>query len=122
MTEAELIEAAANFNTLILGWASAYFAAFTAYLVSAYLVGDKLTTSQVLFISGGYSIYSFLCVIAVFGATTKFVEFTIDAEAINPDRLYLATHLQAQIGGVLLFLGILGSLKFMWDIRHPRAN
>ena len=122
MTEAELIEAAVNYNTLILGWLSAYFAAFTAYIVTAYMVGDKLTTSQTAFISGGYSIYSLLCVFAIFGAGSKFVEFAIAAEAINPDRVYSANYLQVYVGAPVLLIGVFGSLKFMWDIRHTEVE
>lgn len=122
MTEAELIEAATNFNGLILGWVSAYFAAFTAYTVSAYLVGSKLTTSQVVFISAGYSIYSFLCVFAIFGAGSRFVDFTTAAEHLNPERAFSATYSQIYIGVALLLLGIIGSLKFMRDIRHPKTE
>ncbi len=120
MTEAELVEAATNFNGLVLGWLSAYFAAFTAYLITAYLVGNKLSRRQVIFISGGYLIYSFICVFSLFGAGSRFVDFTIAAEALNPERIYFATHSQVYVGAVLLFIGIIGSLKFMWDIRHPR--
>ena len=122
MTEAELIEAAANFNGLVLGWISAYFAAFTAYIVSAYLVGSKLTTSQVLFVSGGYVIYSLLSVIAVFGAGSRFVDFTLAAETINPERIYNATYSMVYVGCVALLLGVFGSLKFMWDVRHPETK
>ncbi len=121
MSEADLVEAAANFNTLVLGWISAYFAAFTAYIVSAYLVGPKLTTSQVVFISGGYAIYSLLSVIAVFGAALKFIDFTTAAEAINPERIYNATNTMVYVGCAALLLGIFGSLKFMWDVRHPKT-
>ena len=58
MTEAELIESSANYNALMLGWVSMYFTAFTAFIIAAYLAGNRLTTSQAIFVSGGFLILS----------------------------------------------------------------
>ena len=87
------------------------------------LLNVSMAMSQkVIFISGGYCIYSFQCVFAIFGAGSRFVDFTIAAEALNPERIYWATYFQAYIAAVLLLLGIFGSLKFMWDVRHPKEG
>lgn len=118
MTEAELIEASTNYIGLLMGWVSAYFTAFTGYVVTAYFVGSRLTRNQAIFISGGFVIYSSLCGFSVFGTGSHVIEFGNAIEAINPDRNFTANYLALYTGAILLLTGILGSLKFMWDVRH----
>jgi hypothetical protein len=51
VSELELIEASANYNGLMQGWISTFFAVFTAYTIAAYMAGAKLTTKQLAFIT-----------------------------------------------------------------------
>ena len=60
MTEFELIEAAGIFQSLMQGWVTTYFAALSAYLIAAYLIGASLTTSQVITVNACFSIFAFL--------------------------------------------------------------
>ena len=118
MSEAELVEAGANYNGLLQGWLSAYFTAFTAYILTAYFVGNRLTSTQTLFISGGFVIYSLICAFSVYGTGSQVVEFGDAVEAINPERQILANYPTLYVGVMLLLTGILVSLKFMWDVRR----
>ena len=120
MTEAELIEASANYNGLMQGWVSVYFTALTAFLVTAYLAGSKLTKNQAIFVCGGFLILSILCTVGAFGTGTLLVHFANEVESINPNRRFLANYPIIYITTALLSSGILGSLKFMWDVRHPK--
>ena len=123
MTEAELIESSANYNALMLGWVSMYFTAFTAFIIAAYLAGNRLTTSQAIFVSGGFLILSALSALSAFGAYgtgTLLVTFANEVELMNPNRQFAANQPTINAGVALLVIGIFGSLKFMWDIRHPK--
>jgi len=122
MTEAELIEASATYNELMQGWVSAYFTAFTAFIITAYFVGKNLTRNQTIFISGGFFIFSSLCAFSAFGTGSMLVSFAREAEALNPDRQFLATQGVVSLGIGLMLIGLLGSLKFMWDVRHKKTE
>jgi len=122
LTEAELIEASANYNELLMGWLSAFFTGFTAYLIAAYLIGSKLTRSQVFFISVCYFFYASLCIIAVYGAGNLLTHFASEVGSMNPDRPFIANYPVLYAATGTLVLGVFGSLKFMWDVRHPRTN
>jgi hypothetical protein len=120
MTEAELIEASATYNSLVVNWVSSYFTAFTAYVITSYFVGNRLTRIQAIFISGGFIIFSSLCIFGAFGAGRLLVDFANEVEALNPERQFVANMPTIYTAMAVLSLGILGSLKFMWDIRHPK--
>lgn len=122
MTEAELIEANANYQELMMGWVSVYFTALTAYVIASYMAGDKLTRSQVLFVSIGFVILATLATIGAIGTGSNMVQFAREIEALNPKRSFMASTPIVNAAIALLAGGILGSLKFMWDVRHPKVE
>ena len=122
MTEFEIIEASATYNGLMQGWIAAYFAAFTAYCIVAYLVGKKLSTRQVLFISACYFVSSSLCILGCYGSGMLLTEFAEAARAINPDRPFVARVPVIVVSILIFYASLLGSLRFMWDIRHPKTE
>jgi len=122
MTEAELVEASATYNELMQGWVSAYFTAFTAFIITSYFVGRRLTKTQTIFISGGFFLFSALCTFAAFGAGSLLVHFAQEVMTINPERQFLASYPTIYVGTILMTIGILGSLKFMWDVRHTESG
>ena len=93
----------------------------SAYLVVAWLVGDKLTTAQVMLVN-----LLFLCTapMMVWGWLGRFLA----ALDLQKQLLVLAPQTTERISiyvvmgfPMILFILILGSLKFMWDIRHPKG-
>ena len=64
MTEAELIESAGIYYSLVADMLSIYLTATTGFLIVAYLIGDKLTRSQLIIVSGLYLVFA--VVFAVF--------------------------------------------------------
>ncbi len=122
MTEFELIEASAEYNGLMQGWVSLYFTAFTAFMITAYLVGSKLTTNQTIFVCGGFLILSALSTVGAYGAGNLMVYFADEVLLVNSKRPFIANYPMIYVSTALLFIGILGSLKFMWDARHPKTG
>ena len=122
MTEAELIESSATYNALMMGWISMYFTAFTAFIIAAYLAGSRLNKIQTIFICGGFFMISTLSTIGAYGAGSLLVEFANEVKLLNPKRQFLANKPIIYVSIALLVGGILGSLKFMWDVRHPQAE
>lgn len=119
MTEAELIETSAMYNGLMYEWVSLYFSAFTAFIVTAHLVGSKLTRGQVLFVSGGFVVLSVLSTLGAYGTGVNMTMYAKEVMTLNPNRSFLASYPLIYATVSLLVFGVLGSLKFMWDVRHP---
>ena len=99
-----------------------YLTILASYLVVAYMAGNKLTTSQaftisILFIFGAmttaYTSYAYL---------SRAVELADVLESLNPDRTYGAQPFSRNLIVALQFLGVLACLRFMWDVRHPKAE
>lgn len=122
MTEYELVDAIASYTGLLHSWLMAYFTIFTAYVVSAYVVGCQLTKFQAFVVTTCFLVLSSLVVIATMGTGMRFIELTQQISALNPDRTYLVSPTLIGISGVVLAIGILVSLKFMWDVRHPKKG
>jgi hypothetical protein len=49
-------------------------------------------------------------------------EFAQEIHASNPDRSFAMNSYALTITATILFIGIIVALKFMWDVRHPKAE
>jgi hypothetical protein len=88
----------------------------SAYLLVAYLVGKDLTRSQTLIATGLYVAFSGSGVLGIF--SYYYEAFRLSQTYGNGSFPVWWAYL---IGG-LYFAGILGCLKFMWDIRHSKTE
>ena len=101
-----------------------YLTVSTGYLIVAYLVGMQLTKSQALFVSALFAIFAFYALWGVAGYWTTGDEARLALETALADTIDL-NHLGVNPALIALpmgILGIVGSLKFMWDVRHPKAD
>jgi hypothetical protein len=127
MTEYEMGELLHNsFDTL---WESSqmYFTLVSAYLVVAYLVGDKLTRKQ-------YWIINVLYFLWVFGLIqTQFVSgigaIRLAANIADQGNILVGQYANGflmEFGifsfTVVMICGVFASLFFMWTIRHPKES
>lgn len=88
----------------------------SAYLLVAYLVGKELTRSQTIIATGLYLAFAGSGVVGIFSYYN---------EAYRLSQTYGDASFPvwwAYIIGGLYFAGILGCLKFMWDIRHSKTE
>jgi hypothetical protein len=118
--DVEQILATASLVTELMGGSasamSLYLTATSGYLLVAYLRGKELTVLQAAIIS----------TLFVFFATTN----TLAAVGYMQSAFYFgstygegrAPSWGAGVMGTLLSLGILASIKFMWDVRHPKTQ
>jgi len=115
MNSYEFAEAfAALLDTALTAW-TLYFSAISGYLVVAYLVGQKLTHSQLVVISGLFVVISVVMAFTGFSVTERAIQLEIELEG-ERDALDAASYLilTAQI------IGIVAALKFMIDLRKGR--
>jgi hypothetical protein len=122
MTEYELVDAIASFNSNMYSWSTFYMTALSAYLVTAYILGAKLTRSQTILINTCFVFFSALGIFAVTGSAMRCLEFVAEVQAINPERGFALTSETLWLIVSILLLGIFVCLKFMWDIRHPKTE
>ena len=122
MTEYELVDAIASFNSNMYSWATFYMTALSAYLIAAYLLGAKFTRSQTIIINTSFVAFSALGIFAIRGSGMRCLEFEAEVMAINPEREFALTSEVLWVVSSLLLLGIFACLKFMWDVRHPKTE
>jgi hypothetical protein len=122
MTEAELLENAGIFWANFLTTFVLSITILSGYLIAAYAVGASLTRSQVILVNViFFGTMAFIVVgLNGFGATAADLEGA--AWAMTTQR----THAPTSWGrwGVMAFvvLCVFGALKFMIDVRHPKAK
>ncbi len=118
--DVEQIIAAAELTTELLGNAgsamSIYVTITSGYLLVAYLAGKDLTRLQAVFISVLY---------VTFATFNTFAVVSYFQSAFHFGHTYgagLVPYWPVYGLGTLFPLGILACLKFMWDVRHPKAE
>lgn len=121
MTEAELTASAALFFDLAVSAIALYVTICSGFLATAYLVGSKITRSQVVIISG---LFVFVASIMTYGVYGWFWRaFLYNQLLFELGPYYLPTSGGTPIVGwvlsALMVVGIFACLKFMWDVRHP---
>ena len=120
MTEYEVVDAVASYTGLLQSWIMAYFTILTAYLITAYAAGQNLNRFQVFVVTTCFLVLCSLTVVATMGTGMRFMELAQQATAINPERIYLVSPPLMLATGITLSAGILVSLVFMWQVRHPK--
>jgi hypothetical protein len=121
MTEYELIDAAGTFHELGMSTLMAYFSVLSAYLLVAYLSGPRLTRFQTAVVTG---LYLVMQMFMVWGATSYFAQgrsfFEQAKSVVAGDSIqFVKPH---QLALILLSVGVVAGLKFMWDVRHPKTE
>lgn len=115
--------------TAAMGNTATYYALFwtlvSGYLVVAYTVGNKLMRNQIAFINTLFVISTlFTTFAAVTALRNGLLAFRMGATHV--EEMTAITAGQAA-GFVILvacvnFVIVLGCMKFMWDVRHPKSE
>lgn len=123
MTESELIEAVTSYFELVFIAVTLYVSVCSGYLVVAYLIGSKLTKSQMVVVSSLYTFIAVLMAYAAMGFLNRTINYLEGLDTI--ERYGVGGHaspLVIVILPLILIFGVLACLKFMWDIRHPKTD
>lgn len=122
MSEAELIESMTEYFGLNADMLSIYLTVTSGYLIVAYLAGRNLTRSQLIIISGLYLVFAGATTYLAVGYGMRGIHYAEILRSQSPSTpLYSTDLIPAAIAFVLLG-GIVASLKFMWDTRHPKTE
>ena len=122
MSEAELIEAINATLDIQISLLMGYITIVTGYLLAAFVVGDRLTPLQTVIVSCLFIFGTVLFMSALWGSGSRAAYMTsglLEADPLHPIvySLYFRNGIAFLCG-----LGVFASLKFMWDVRHPKAK
>ena len=122
MTEAESLELAALFNANASTNFTIFISFTFAFLATAYFVGRNLSRFQFFAASGMYTVAGGSAAIASVGWLQAFNEI-MDSETTLLSSLPLfGLDFWVLVMSILFLTGILVSLYFMWDVRHPKTE
>ena len=119
MTESDMIEAIIGLNDIAMSSLMFYLSIVSGYLIAAYAIGKSLTTRQVVYISSLFVVFAIFAIWATVGHMAQSRGLQFQAESIEP---YVGWVDPQDIALPMQILGVLGALKFMWDIRHPKTE
>ena len=122
MTEAELIEAAMALSESAGNAVTLYLTTISAYLLVAYFVGASLDRLQTIIISVLFVVFALSFVAAIQTALGNMVSIGNELEEIRPDWIRYASKPFNSVLMVVDTCGVLVSLLFMWNIRHPKPE
>ena len=120
MSEAELFEAGQFAYSNSLAAFAIYITLLSGYIVVAYIVGEKLVGSQTVIINTLYSLLMFTVLAAFVSFARVGYENNYLALEMSTLRKVAPLPLVAELAVVVMVFCYLASLKFMWDIRHPK--
>ena len=122
MTEYELLDGVSSFTETGISALMGYLTITSGYLVAAYLVGRNLTTAQNATVSVLFLFMSAMFSFSALGSLTRGAALADELEALKPDKTFYLDAWVPLFTVTILLCGIVACLKFMWDIRHPKAE
>lgn len=122
MTEAELWELILLSQGNVTSVAAIYFTVLSGYLIVAYLVGQKLTTTQFITVTGLFTAAELLLTLGFYAFVSRaafLMQFTEETY-----RSPASQFISPVPWGIVVFSlgGIAACLKFMWDVRNPEIE
>ena len=128
MTEAEFVGLIQNATSYFMSAFTIWLSIVSAYLIAAYAVGRNLTAVQTFIISVLYIVCSsmFAALTLLFTTRvatmiqTKVEKFPAADWPVRYDDL-VAQYISLGLA-LIMVLGVVASLYFMWSIRHPKKK
>ena len=122
MTEYELVDVLISYNTAAMSALALYLTTVSGYLIVAYLVGKSLAASQTVIVSVLFIVSALFYGYGAVGYLRRALLMVDELRTMNPGEYYGVTPWLVFLIAGLCFAGILASLRFMWDIRHPKTE
>lgn len=123
MSEFELITAFQGSYSLWVGTFTVFLSVLFAYLVTAYLVGGKLTSAQIMIITALYVVFSVFVLRSLYNVHRRMGQFAREIGELNPDWFIGLAHdprpvLTSLLITAIPFFAFLAGLVFMFQIRR----
>ena len=122
MTEYELLDLTGVTATFTMTAISLYLTVISAYLYVAFSAGAKLSKSQAFTVSILFVVASGLFIRIAVMNLVKQSQLVDRLKELQSDGVFFTSESSAVILAIVLMLGVVASLKFMWEIRHPKPE
>jgi hypothetical protein len=122
MTDYELQDLLNSTGTGGLEAFGMYMTLLVAYLIAAYLAGSRLTSARAFTLSILFLMGSVIFMWGTLAYLGRGVAIVDELELLHPDVSYGLQPMFKYAVAILQGLGIMSCFKFMWDIRHPKAD
>ena len=122
MTEYELAELLRSHTSDSLTFIPLLLSMTSGYLIVAWLVGAQLTFSQVSLVNTLFTFSFIVFAMAWYRRIEAAESFQAELLAINPERVVLVPTNLVPSAAIVSILIVAASVKFMWDIRHPKTE
>ena len=122
MTEAELMTTAQAGWSNVISLIAIFISVLSGYLVVAYLAGADMTRSQNVIVTSLYLLISIFILWSIFTLVERSNEMAMLAIDMSTQRTLAPKGYIAH--GIAIVFGIctVASIKFMWDVRHPKTK
>jgi hypothetical protein len=122
MTEAELLESAQAVWANYLTSMGLVVTVLSAYLVTAYIAGDKLTRPQVVLVNVLFVVFAGFGIGGLVGFSRTGTELMVLALEASTQRTAIGLTIVPEATLIIFPALILGCFKFMWDIRNSKTD
>ena len=122
MTEYELVDVLISYNTAAMSALALYLTTVSGYLIVGYLAGKSLTASQAVIVSVLFIVFALFFGYGAVGYFRRALLVVDELMTMNPGEFIGVKPWLVFLVAGLCFTGILASLRFMWDIRHPKRK
>ena len=122
MTEAEILAVSHESWSNAISLVALFVSILSGYLIVAYLAGKNMTRSQIVIVNSlfvglaGFLIMGQLAFASI-SIEMDFIAIEMSTQRFVRPQPYIPY-------GLTIFYGIcvIAALKFMWDVRHPKAE
>jgi hypothetical protein len=101
---------------------SIFLTIISAYLIAAFVGGTRLARSQAIILNSMFVVSSLVSSYRCVEALRYQLYYTEKLKLIAPDSPHTVSVAFLYVISVVFLVAILASIKFMWDIRHHRAD
>jgi len=122
MTEYELADLAGNYSMGALSAMSLYLTIVSAYLIVAFVAGERLKTVQTLIITVLFVSAASFFTFGTVGFFSRQVYLLNKLALLQPDASFFMDLRAIAWIAVVESLGIIAALIFMWQVRHPKTK
>ena len=122
MTEAEYFEALTSLVSNGLAAYAIFITLVGGYLMVAYNVGGRLSSSQLWTVNILYLASVIFVLITIYGTFGRMTMLSLELEQLNPKRYALGNAYGPPATIIINVLVLIVSLKFMFDIRNDSSG
>jgi hypothetical protein len=122
LTEYEMADLAMSAQASATPTTALFISVLSGYLIIAWLVGKRLTRAQVVFIN---VLFIFFQLSLVGGWASRWAlsyRYSSALNSIDPSFYEVSNPVFLWAFPIAMIASVPGSLKFMWDVRHPKAE